>query len=113
MARQGADGLWHQLLDHPESFTESSCSAMFTYCLLKAAREGWVDATAAGHGRRGWVGLQGKLTEDFRLRDVVPGTDMRDDPQYYLDRPRLTHDPHVVGPFLLAGAELLRPAGPP
>jgi len=107
MARQDADGLWHQLLDRPDSFTESSCSAMFTYCLLRAAREGWIEARAAEHGRRGWVGLQTKLTDDFKLRDVVPGTDMRDEPQYYLDRPRLTHDPHVVGPFLLAGAELL------
>jgi hypothetical protein len=36
---------------------------------------------------------------------------MRDDPAYYLNRPRNTHDPHAIGPFLLAGAELLAAAG--
>lgn len=112
MVRQDADGLWHQLLDRADSFTESSCSGMFTYGLLKGAREGWLGADALAAGRRGWVGLQTKLTDDFQLRDVVPGTDMRDDPDYYLNRPRVTHDPHAIGPFLLAGAELLSAAAP-
>ncbi len=108
VARQDNDGLWHQLLDRPDSFTESSCSGMFTYGLLNGARQGWLDAGAKAAGLRGWAGLQTKLSDDFQLRDVVPGTDMRDEPEYYLNRPRVTHDPHAIGPFLLAGAELLR-----
>ena len=38
MAARGADKLWHQVMDRPESeenYAESSCSAMFIYGLAK------------------------------------------------------------------------------
>ena len=107
-ARQSANGLWHQLLDHSDSFAETSGSGMFTWGFLKGANEGWLGADAAATGRKGWAGLRSKLSDDFRIKDVCPASGMNEDVAYYYNRPRIEHDQHAIGPFLLAGAERLR-----
>jgi len=101
------NGLWHQLLDRPDSYSETSCSGMFTYCILKGVNEGWLDGSYFKAGERGWQGLQGKVTDDFRITGVCPPTDMSTDPDYYLKRGPKTHDQHAIGPFLLSGAAYL------
>jgi rhamnogalacturonyl hydrolase YesR len=108
MARQNADGLWHQVLDHPESYTETSCSGMFTYSLLRGAAKGWLPASARDAGLKGWDGLQTKLTENNQLKDVCVGTDMSEDVNYFFKRPRVTHDQHGIGPYLLAASEVIK-----
>ncbi|MBD0401738.1 glycoside hydrolase family 105 protein [Flammeovirga sp. EKP202] len=105
---QDKDGLWHQLLDHPESFSESSCSGMFTYCILKGVNEGWLDPEFMQYGIKGWQGLQSKVNSDFQITDVCPPTGMSDDVDYYLKRERIVHDQHAIGPYILAGAEYLK-----
>ncbi len=108
MARQNADGLWHQVLDRPESYTETSCSGMFTYSLLRGAAKGWLPASARDAGLKGWDGLQTKLTENNQLKDVCVGTDMSEDVNYFFKRPRVTHDQHGIGPYLLAASEVIK-----
>ena len=108
VARQGEEGLWHQVLDHPESFTESSCSGMFTYCILKGVNQGWLTEKYLEPGRKGWKGLLTKLDENLEIRDTCPPTDMSEDLNYYKNRGQITHDQHGIGPFFLAGAEYLR-----
>jgi rhamnogalacturonyl hydrolase YesR len=39
---QDADGVWHQLIDHPESYQESSSTAMFTYAMITGVKKGWL-----------------------------------------------------------------------
>ena len=107
MARQNTNGLWHQVLDHPKSYTETSSSGMFTYCLLRGSAKGWLPASARTAGLRGWNGLQTKLTDKNQLKDVCVGTDMSEDVKYYFDRKRVTHDQHGIGPYLLAAAEVI------
>ena len=34
-AVQSGSGLWHQLLDKPDSYLETSASAMFTYAIAR------------------------------------------------------------------------------
>lgn len=53
-------------------------------------------------------GLLTKLDSELRIHDVCPGTDMSEDVRYFLDRPRVTNELHAVGPFLLAGLEVLK-----
>ena len=108
MARQNKDGLWHQVLDHPESYTETSCSGMFTYSLLHGSAQGWLPASARVAGLRGWNGLQAKLTDENQLKDVCVGTDMSADLDYFFKRSRVTHDQHGIGPYLLAAAEVIK-----
>jgi hypothetical protein len=108
MTRQGKDGLWHQVLDHPESYTETSCSGMFTFSLLRGFNKGWLPPEAREAGLNGWAGLQTKLTEDNQLKDVCPATGMNPSLKHYLERPRVTHDLHGIGPYLLSAGEVLK-----
>jgi len=108
MSRQNSDGLWHQVLDHPKSYTETSCSGMFTYSLLHGAANGWLPPSARTAGLKGWNGLQTKLTDKNQLKDVCVGTDMSEDVKYFFDRNRVTHDQHGIGPYLLSAAEVIK-----
>ncbi|CAA6677643.1 MULTISPECIES: glycoside hydrolase family 105 protein [unclassified Lentimonas] len=111
IAHQDKDGLWHQVIDRPDSYSEASCSGMFTYCILKGVNEGWLDPSFLEAGKKGWKGLQTKVNDQYEIIDVCMATDMSDDLNYYLKRPRIIHDQHGIGPFLLAGAEYLKAAG--
>ena len=44
-SRQSGKGLWHQLLDRPDSYLETSCTAMFSYSMAKGVNRGWLDAS--------------------------------------------------------------------
>ena len=108
IARQNRDGLWHQVLDHPESYTETSCSGMFTYSLLLGSAKGWLPPSARTAGLKGWDGLQTKLTGKNQLNDVCVATGMSEDLKYFSERKRTTHDQHGIGPYLLAAAEVIK-----
>jgi unsaturated rhamnogalacturonyl hydrolase len=100
-------GGWHQVLDHPESWIETSCTGMFVYGLARGVNEGWLDVSFSETARKGWEALKKKVTADGDLVDVCGSTDVGD-LAFYLNRPRLQGDLHGFGSFLLAGAEILR-----
>ena len=53
-------GLWYQVMDSPEregNYLESTCSAMFTYSLLKAYRKGYVGAKYRDAGIKAYKGI--------------------------------------------------------
>ena len=109
VARQGDKGLWHQILDKPDSYEETSCSGMFTYCILKGVNEGWLDDRFFKVAKKGWHGLQGVVNENNELTGVCPPSDISEDPNYYLKgRAPRVHDQHGIGPFLLAGTAYLQ-----
>lgn len=107
--RQAASGLWHQLLDREDSYEESSCSAIFVYCVAHAVCEGWLDARYASVALRGWEGLcREKVTPDGELRDVCVGTGIGTDLPFYYNRPKVDGETHGTGLLLEAGLEILR-----
>ncbi len=108
---QGQDGLWRQLVDHPESFAETSGSGMFTFALITGVKNGWLDGPAyAAAARRGWLGLVQSINDHSEIRDVCEGTNKRNDLEYYLTRQRLTGDLHGQAPVLWCASAWLRPA---
>ena len=55
-----ASGVWYQVMDSPEregNYLESTCSAMFTYALLKAYRKGYVGAKYRDAGIKAYKGI--------------------------------------------------------
>ena len=57
-------GVWYQVMDSPErkgNYLESTCSAMFTYALLKAYRKGYVGAKYRDAGIRAYKGIINKF----------------------------------------------------
>ena len=107
---QRKDGLWGQLVDEPDSWGESSGSAMFTSAFITGVRRGWLDQNAYGPAaRRAWLALCRRLDRYANISDVCIGTGKKSDHQYYLDRPRLNGDPHGQAPMLWCVNALLEP----
>jgi unsaturated rhamnogalacturonyl hydrolase len=105
---QAADGMWRQLIDHPESWPESSCTGMFTYAFVNGVKRGWLDAESYGPAaRKGWLALVGRIDDQGAVHDVCVGTGAKNDLQYYLDRQRATGDLHGQAPVLWCAASLL------
>lgn len=98
---------WHQVLDHAESWLETSATGMIIYGMARGVNEGWLDASFAKTALKAWKALQSKVTPEGDLLDVCGSTDTGD-LKYYLNRPRLQGDLHGFGSYLLAGAEVVR-----
>ncbi len=54
---QGENGLWHQLLNRPDTYEETSCTAMFVLALARGVRAGWLGPECAAPAARGWRGV--------------------------------------------------------
>jgi unsaturated rhamnogalacturonyl hydrolase len=106
---QAANGMWHQLLDGPDSYQESSCTAMFTYAMITGVKRGWLPApTYAAAARKGWLALNEHIDANGLVDQVCVGTGQKNDRQFYLDRPRVKGDHHGQAPTLWCAVALLR-----
>jgi unsaturated rhamnogalacturonyl hydrolase len=106
---QDKNGMWHQLIDHPEAWPETSSSAMFTFAMVTGVKNGWLNQKTYGRAaRKAWLGLVGYLDSNADLRNVCEGTGKKNDMQYYLDRARLTGDLHGQAPLLWCASAFLR-----
>lgn len=105
---QGGEGLWHQLLDRPDSYLETSASAMITYAVARAVNRGYLEPRYASIARRGWEGVMSRVRPDGAIEGICAGTVVSDDLVYYYRQPTPLNDVHGLGTVLLAGAEILR-----
>ena len=105
---QDSSGMWHQVLDRPESYEESSVTAMFVYTVARAVNEGWINRRFITIAQNGWEALAKKVTADGQVPDICIGTSVEEDLQYYFSRPKALNDTHGLGAFLMAGAEMVR-----
>ena len=105
---QTEKGLWNQLIDAPEFWTETSGSAMFTYAMITGVKRGWLDAEEFGPlARNAWLALVPYINADGDVTEVCVGTNKLNDRQYYYDRPRIAGDFHGQAPFLWCTFALL------
>jgi rhamnogalacturonyl hydrolase YesR len=107
-AAQGHDGLWHQLLDRPESYEETSASAMYVFSLARGINRGWLDARAFGPAASlGWNAVATRVNAKGQVEGTCVGTGMGWDPMFYMYRPVHVLAAHGYGPVFLAGAEMI------
>ncbi len=108
-AYQAPTGFWHQMLDMPDSYAETSATAIFTYCIAHAVNRGWVSAVSYGPvAQLGWNAVASKVNAKGQVEGTCVGTDMAFDLAYYYYRPVSTTAAHGYGPVLLAGAETVK-----
>lgn len=115
---QNEDGLWRQLVDHPEVWAETSSTGMFTFAMVTGVKNGWLPAKSYGPAaRKAWLGLVKHIDKDANVNDVCVGTnkanaevgtDRETQLKYYLDRPRRTGDLHGQAPVLWSATALMR-----
>jgi unsaturated rhamnogalacturonyl hydrolase len=103
---QALSGLWHQVLDHPELWEETSCTAMFAYAISRAVNRGWIAKNNLDAAQKALGGLHQKITEDGAILDVCQGTGIGCDLAFYEQRGRPFDDHHGQGAVLLALTEL-------
>ena len=74
-ACQGANGMWHQLLDRNDSYTETSATALFVYGMARGIDRGWLDPLAYGPVVvAGWNGLSTMVNEQGQVMGTCVAT---------------------------------------
>jgi rhamnogalacturonyl hydrolase YesR len=105
VAVQGNAGLWHQILDNPGSFEETSCTAMFMIGMARGMRLGILDKSYIAPFEKALKGLQSRISDDGIIKDIGRGTEISNDPTYYLTRERFNNDPRGLGAVVTALVE--------
>ncbi len=105
---QDVTGAWHQVIDHPESYRELTCTCMITFALVRGVRNGWLPEepfTAAA--KRGWSAIKLRIAPDGELVDVCTGTGKQASLRDYLDRTAiLGRDPRGGAMALMVATEM-------
>jgi len=96
------------LLDRPDSYEETSSSAMYVFALTRAINLGWLSRTTyAPVVLRGWNGLTTKVNSLGQVEGTCIGTGLGWDDTFYLNRPTDVTAAHGYGPIFLAGSEII------
>lgn len=92
---QTESGLWRQLVDQSDAWTETSGSAMYAYAMAMGVRNGLLEADEyAPAVRKAWFALVSNLNDDWPIRDVCVGTNVGYTKDYYMNRGRVVGDSH-------------------
>ena len=104
---QHHDGAWHQLLDRPDTYLETSCTAIYCYCIAHAINQGWLDAETYGaQAILAWNYVNAHVNAQGQVEGTCVGTGLAFDPAFYAYRPVNNFAAHGYGPTLWAGAEI-------
>lgn len=112
-------GLWYQVLDQGNregNYLEATCSAMFTYSLLKASRKGYISKDYQSVAIKAYNGILDNFILDNGDGTIsmtkccsvagLGGNPYRDGSfEYYIKEPVRDNDPKGVGPFIMASIE--------
>lgn len=103
-------GMWHQVVDHPESYAEFSATAMIGRAMLIGIRNGWLDAKDyAPRVDAAWRAVSARVSDDGRVMDVCESTGKQKTLQEYLDREAIWgHDPRGGGMALIFAVERMQ-----
>ena len=105
---QDPEGMWHQLIDEPASYKETSGTAMFTYAMIVGVKHGWLDKKEYGTAaRKGWLALVTYINENDEITNVCEGTNIKNDKNHYMNRKQITGDLHAHAPLLWCAVALL------
>ena len=108
-AVQDTDGMWHQVLDMPDTYKETSCTGMFLLSMLRGIKNGWLDADKYQEAtNKAWNALlKNSIDKDGNVYGVCMGSGCSMDPTYYGSIPTHINDDHGTGILLMAAAEMI------
>jgi rhamnogalacturonyl hydrolase YesR len=107
VAVQSGNGMWRQLLDKPDSYLETSASAMFTFAIARGVNRGWLSPVYAPVAQTGWQAVAKRVRQDGQIEGICVGTTAAYDAVYYYNRPTDLAAMQGYGPVLMAGAEVI------
>lgn len=103
---QHPSGLWHTLLDDPDSYLESSATAGFAFGILKSVRKRYIDEKYLPVAEKALQGVVRQINADGELMQVSFGTAMGKNLDYYRQVP-LTSMPYGQAMAILCLVEYL------
>jgi unsaturated rhamnogalacturonyl hydrolase len=112
LALQDEEGMWHQVLNHQDSYPETSCTSMFTYAFARGIRHNWFQEPNSYIRSvfRAWDALnRASIDQGGNVHGVCRGSEFSFTPEYYKKELLWNlNDTHGIGIVLLAGNEVLR-----
>jgi rhamnogalacturonyl hydrolase YesR len=104
---QPESGLWHNVIDDPSSYQETSCTAIFTMAIARGINNGWLEREKyEKYALKGWEALKTQIEEDGTVHNICIGTMSSEDVNYYKNRPLADDDSHGMIGLLWAGIEM-------
>lgn len=83
-------GCWHQVIDHPESYDEYSCTCMIGFAMVRGIRSGWLSKQEFQPSvDLAWRAIRERTSPDGKLVNVCTGTGKQKTLQNYFDRPAI------------------------
>ncbi len=105
---QDKSGLWCQVMNKPDTYLETSCSAIFMLCLYRGIRMGWIDKSYISAARKAWEGLKSLcIGDDGTLYAICMGSGCSMDADYYAQLQTIADDDHGTGVILAAVNEMI------
>lgn len=111
---QDKRGMWHQLVDEPKAYPETSGSAFLIHYLYRAIKAGWLpESVYLPVAEKGLQALLGFVHEDGTVSNACQGTPPLPHRSDYRYRPAVIGDPHSEGPLIMACTAPYLSANPP
>ncbi len=96
---QDEDGMWHEVIDEPGSYAETSATAMIGLAMERGIRKGWLDPAAyQPRVDAAWRAVLARVGNAGQLVNVCESTNKQKTLQDYLDRAA------ILGPDPRGGA---------
>lgn len=104
------EGLWHQEMTAPQSYVETSGSALFLYAIGCGLEHGLLDSAWRTRFERGLSGLLTYVSDQYDVFHtcdscLCPGEGTIVE---YMARPPIVNDSHAFGPLALAAGQAYR-----
>jgi rhamnogalacturonyl hydrolase YesR len=104
---QSPGGRWHQVLDNPDTYLETSATAMFVRAFAEGIRNGWLPRNEYLEAtQRGWKAVAGQVRDDGMVEGIVRGTPIFYSDDEYENQPTRLNDPRGLGAVLYAAASM-------
>jgi unsaturated rhamnogalacturonyl hydrolase len=87
--QDGKTGCWHQVIDHPESYDEYSCTCMIGFAMQRGIRRGWLKDDYQASVDQAWRAVKERTGADGRLVNVCTGTGKQKTLRAYFERPAI------------------------
>lgn len=103
---QGKDGRWHQILDDPTTYYETSATAMFIRAFADGVRNDWFPKSTQQAYRKAaksaWKALQKQVNEQGEVEGIVRGTPIFKTTTEYANWGPRSNDPRGLGALIWA-----------
>jgi rhamnogalacturonyl hydrolase YesR len=97
------------VLDNPDTYLETSATAMFIRAFAEGIRNGWLPAEEYVDAvRRGWDALTRQVRDDGMVEGIVRGTPIFYSDEEYDSHPVRLNDPRGLGAVLHAAVAVDR-----